>query len=102
MCGLEENQGRSLAQFPLTEIEFTYKEIHKISIFLKIRLENHTKICYFFTSLPISSDHSNKMNMLKICPQGVDYEPLPFVLNNFGNHGSVKQGHHKLPPIPSL
>ena len=47
MCGFEENYGRRLAQFPLTEIEFTYKEIHKISIFLKIRLENDTKICYF-------------------------------------------------------
>ena len=47
MCGFEENYGRRLAQFPLREIEFTYKEIHKILIFLKIRLENDTKICYF-------------------------------------------------------
>ena len=50
MCGLEENQGRSLAQFPLTEIEFTYKEIHKIStlLFLRIRHENDIKISRFF------------------------------------------------------
>ena len=47
MCGFEENHGRRLAQFPLTEIEFTYNEILKISIFLKIRLENDTKIRYF-------------------------------------------------------
>ena len=85
------------------EIEFTYKEIHKISIFLKIRLETHIKICYFFTSVPISSDYSNKMNMLKIYPEDVDYGLLlPFVLNNLGNLGSVKQDHHKLPPLPPL
>ena len=47
------------------------------------------------------------MNMLKIYPQGVDYGPLPFVLNNLGNLGSVKQSRHKLPllslpPTPSL
>ena len=47
MCGFEENYDRRLAQFPLTEIEFTYNEILKISIFLKIRLENDTKIRYF-------------------------------------------------------
>ena len=74
------------------EIEFTYKEIHKISRFLKIRLETDTKICYFFTSVPISSDYSNKMNMLKIYAQGGEYELLPLVLSNLGNHRSVKQG----------
>ena len=42
------------------------------------------------------------MNMLKIYPQDVDYGPLPFFQNNLGNLGSVKQGRHKLPPLPLL
>ena len=46
------------------------------------------------------------MNMLKIYPQGVDYGPLPFVLNNLGslgnlgNLGSVKEGRHKFLRLP--
>ena len=40
--------------------------------------------------------------MLKIYPQGVDSGSLPFVLNNLGNLGSVKQGCHKLPRLTPL
>ena len=40
--------------------------------------------------------------MLKIYEQGVDYGPLPFVLNNLGNLGSVKQGRQKLSPLSPL
>ena len=70
------------------EIEFTYKEIHKIStlLFLKMRLKNDSKICHFYV----------EMNMLNIYRQSVDYGLLPFVINNLGNLGSAKQRRHKL------
>ena len=40
--------------------------------------------------------------MLKIYPQGADYGPFQFVLNNLRNFGSVKQDCCKLPLLPPL